>query len=108
MAMSDFLLGVSWRRHRLQSIVIVQSFLRLLNLHKQSEDLISGGGVLLGVPVLDHGLNLCQNIPLKSRFSRSLFQHFPFRVWRNMEEKPMDDPLFYLFTASPTSDSAGF
>ena len=34
MAMIGFLMAVSWWRHRLQRIVIVQSFPRLLKLHK--------------------------------------------------------------------------
>ena len=34
MAMIGFLMAVSWWRHRLQRIVIVRSFLRLLKLHK--------------------------------------------------------------------------
>ena len=46
-------MAVSWWRHRLQCIVIVQSFLRLLKLHKLAVgklDLSRGGG-LLGVTV---------------------------------------------------------
>ena len=47
-----FLMAVSCWRHRLQCIVIMQCFLRLLKLHKLAENLIShGGGVLLGVTV---------------------------------------------------------
>ena len=46
MAMSGFLLVVSCWRHRLQCIVIVQSFLRLLKLYKLvvgKLDLLRGG-----------------------------------------------------------------
>ena len=49
MAMSGFLMAVSWWRHRLQCIVIVQSLLRLLKLHKlaiRKLDLWGVGGVI--------------------------------------------------------------
>ena len=57
---------VSWWRHKLQCIVIVQSFLRLLKLHKLAVgklDLLRGG-LTRCHGVLDHGLNLWWNIPL--------------------------------------------
>ena len=59
MAMSGFLMAVSCWRHILQCTVIMQSFLRLLKLHK----LAVGKLYLLGgwggsYSVLDYGLNL--------------------------------------------------
>ena len=65
-AMSRFLMGVSWWRHRLQCIVIVGSFLRLLKLHKLAVGKLdlSRGGLTQCHGMLDHGLNLCRNIPL--------------------------------------------
>ena len=57
-AMSGFLMAVSWWRHRLQCIVIMWSFLRLLKLHKLAVRKLCHN-------VLDHGLNLHRNIPLK-------------------------------------------
>ena len=61
--MSGFLM-VSWWRHRLQSIM--QSLLSLLKLHKLTvgKPDLSRGGLTLCHSVLDHGLNLHQNIPL--------------------------------------------
>ena len=59
-------MAVSCWSHRLQCIVIVWSFLRLLKLHK----LVVGkldltrGGLTRCHGALDHGLNLHQNIPL--------------------------------------------
>ena len=66
MVMSDFLMPVSCWSHRLQCIVIVQSFLRLLKLHKivVGKLDLSRGGLTRCQGVLDHGLNLHQNIPL--------------------------------------------
>ena len=66
MAMSGFLMAVSCWRHRLQCIVIVRSFLRLLKLHKLAVGKLdlSRGGLTLCHGVLDHGLNLHRNIPL--------------------------------------------
>ena len=66
MAMSGFLMVVSWWRNRLQCIVIVRSFLRLLKLHKLAAGKLklSSGGLARCHGVLDHGLNLCRNIPL--------------------------------------------
>ena len=61
-----FLVTVSCWKHRLQCIVIVRSFLRLLKLRKLGVcnlDL-SKGGLTLCHCVLDHGLNLHRNIPL--------------------------------------------
>ena len=57
-------MAVSWWRHRLQCIVIVLSFLRLL--HKLSvRKLDLSRRVLTRChSALDHGLNLDQNIPL--------------------------------------------
>ena len=60
MAMSGFLMAVSWWRHRLQCIVIVRSFLRLIKLHKLAVRKLTRCHDLL-----DYGLNLHQNIPLK-------------------------------------------
>ena len=57
---------LGWRR-RLQCIVLVWSFLRLLKLHKLVVGklyLSMGGGLTLCHGVLDHGLNSHQNIPL--------------------------------------------
>ena len=71
MAMSGFLVAVSSWSHILQCIVIVQSFLRLLKLHKLAVcklDL-SRGGLARCHSVLDHGLNLRHNTPLNSVFS---------------------------------------
>ena len=63
---SGFLMaGASWK-HRLQCIVIMRSFLRLLKLHKLAVcklDL-SRGGLTQCHGVLDHGLFLHRNIPL--------------------------------------------
>ena len=61
--------AVSWWRHRLQCIVIVRSFLRLLKLHKLVVGKLdlSGGGLTRCQGVLDHGLNLRRNIPLTFR-----------------------------------------
>ena len=50
MAMIGFLIAVSWLKHRLQCIVIVWSFLRLLKLHKlavRKPDLSRGVGSYL-------------------------------------------------------------
>ena len=47
MAMSGFLMAISRWRHRLQCIVIVRSFLRLVKIHKLAVgklDLSGGGG----------------------------------------------------------------
>ena len=67
MAMSGFLMAVSWWRHRLQGIVIVKSFLRLLKLHKLKFGQLdlSRGDLTWCHGVLDHGLNLYLNVPLK-------------------------------------------
>ena len=53
MALSGFLMVFFGWRQRLQGIVIVLSFLRLLKLHKLAvgKTVISGGWVLLGVTV---------------------------------------------------------
>ena len=67
-AMSGFWMAVSSRRHRLQYIIIVWSFLRLLKLRKLSVfklDL-SRGCLTWCHGVLDHGLNLHRNIPLRN------------------------------------------
>ena len=62
--------GFCWQflgwRHRLQCIVIVQSFLRMLKLHKLAVGKLdlSMGGLTQCHVVLDHGLNLHRNIPL--------------------------------------------
>ena len=65
MSMSGYLMAVSWWRQRLQCIVIVRSFPRLLKLHKLAVGkLYLERGVLLRVIVVDHGLNLHQNNPL--------------------------------------------
>ena len=50
----------------LQCIVIVQSFLRLLKLHKLAVCKGGGGGLTWCHGVLAHGLNLHRNIPLTS------------------------------------------
>ena len=65
MAMSGFLMAVSCWRHRLQCIVVMQSFLRLLKLHKLvvGKRYLSRGGLTQCHGVSDHGLNLHQNIP---------------------------------------------
>ena len=58
---------LGWR-HRLQCIVVLQAFLRLLKLLKLAVwklDL-SREGLTLSHGVLDHGLNLCRNIPLRT------------------------------------------
>ena len=66
MGMSGFLVAVSWWRHRLQCIVIVWSFLRMLKLRKLAVSKLdlSRGGLTRSHAVLDHGLNLCRNMPL--------------------------------------------
>ena len=51
-AMSGFLMAVSWWRHRLHCIVIIRSFLRLLKLNKlEVGKLDLSRGCLLGVTV---------------------------------------------------------
>ena len=71
-----FLMTVSCWRHRLQCIVIVRSFLRLLKIYMlavRKLDLSRGGGGLTQCHgVLDHGLNLNRNIPLNSDGDQSL------------------------------------
>ena len=71
MAMSGFLMAVSWWRYRLQCIVIVRSFLRLLKLHKLAVGKLdlSSGGLTRCHSVLDHGLNLRWNIPFNAPLS---------------------------------------
>ena len=71
--MTGFLKAVPWWRHRLQCIVIVQSFLCLPKLHKRAVGKLdlSRGGLTLCHGVLDHGLNLHRNIPLKGSAIRS-------------------------------------
>ena len=66
MAMSGFLMEVSCWRHRLQCIVIVQSFLRLLKLHKLvvGKLVLSKEGLTRCHCLLHHGLNLHRNIAL--------------------------------------------
>ena len=59
-----------WRflgwRHRLQCVVIMWSFLRLLKLHKLAVGKLDlWGGFTRCHGVLDHGLNLNQNSPLR-------------------------------------------
>ena len=69
--MCGFLMAVSCRRHRLQYIVIVRSFLRLLKLHKLAVgklDLSRGGGLTQCHGVLDCGLNLHWNIPSRKNY----------------------------------------
>ena len=66
MAMSGCLMAVTCWRHRLQCVVIVQSFLRLLKLRKLAIGKLdfSRGGSYSCHSVLHHGLNLLRNIPL--------------------------------------------
>ena len=69
---SGFLTVISWWRHRLQCIVVWQSFLRLLKLDKLEvgkPDLLRGG-LTCCHGVLDHGLNLHPNIPLKGLITK--------------------------------------
>ena len=67
-AMSGFFKAVSWWRHsvlcKVQCIVIVQSFLKLLKLHKLAVKKfdLSRRGLTWCHCVLDHGLNLRWNI----------------------------------------------
>ena len=65
MAMSGFLIAFFCWRYRLQCIVIMQSLLRLLKLHKLAVRKLGlwGGGLTRCHGVLDHVLNLHRNVP---------------------------------------------
>ena len=69
MAMSGFLMVVSWWRYRLQCIVIVRSYLRLLTLRKLAVGKLdlTRVGLTRCHGVMDHGLNLHWNIPLRPK-----------------------------------------
>ena len=63
---SSFLMAVSWWRHRMQCIVTMWSFLRLLKLQASGWQTWSpAGGLTVCHGVLDHALNLHRNIPLR-------------------------------------------
>ena len=60
-----FLVAVYAWTHLLQCIVVLQSFLRMLKLRKLDKLYLSRGGPTLCHGVLEHGLNLHRNIPLR-------------------------------------------
>ena len=69
-----FLMAVCCWRHRLQCVVIMQSFLRLLKLCKLAVCklyLTRRGRLTWCHGVLDHGLNLQRNIPLRTALNRA-------------------------------------
>ena len=114
-----------WRL-RLQCIVIVGSFLKLLKLHKLvvvKLD-ISRGGLTRCHAVLDHGLNLCRNMPLRNmsqqplseysqtRTKHKLLQCFSILVLRASAVHVLDDPLlqhtWYKWSANRGSAEAWY
>ena len=82
MAVSGFLMAVSCWRHRLQCIVIVLSFLRLLKLHKLAVRKFDLSREVFTQchGMLDHGLNLHRNIPSDSEGDQSVIMAAHWRA----------------------------